>query len=147
VLTLLEAECAKRHFRNALDLGTGSGVLAIAMNMLGVEDVTAIDNDPVAVDSARHNAALNGFDSAIRFSTAPLASMRRRFDLIAANITAPALMELSPKLKRLLAPEGRLILSGILAREVRSVTRCYRPELRCVASRVERGWATLVLTR
>jgi len=147
VLTLLEAECAKRRIRSALDAGTGSGVLAIAMSLLGVEDVVAIDNDPVALDSARHNAALNGIERGIRFSAAPLASMRRRFDLIAANITAPALMELSSKLKQLLAPDGRLILSGILTREVRPVMARYRPELRCVASRIEGGWATLVLGR
>jgi len=147
VLTLLEAECSKRHFHSALDVGTGSGVLAIAMNLLGVEDVVGIDNDPVALDSARHNAALNHLDRGIRFSSAPLGSLRRRFDLIAANITAGTLMELSSKLKQLLAADGRLILSGILAREVRALIGRFRPELRCLASRIERGWATLVLGR
>jgi len=147
VLTMLEAECSKRHFHSALDVGTGSGVLAIAMNLLGVEHVVGIDNDPVALDSARHNAALNRLDRGIRFSSAPLASIRRRFELIAANITAGALIELSSKLKQLLASHGRLILSGVLASEVGPVMARYRPELRCVASRIERGWATLVLGR
>ncbi len=147
VLTLLEAECSKRHFHTALDLGTGSGVLAIAMKLFGVEHVVGIDNDPVALDSARHNAALNRLDREIRFSLAPLASMRRRFEMIAANITAGALVELSSKLKQLLARDGRLILSGVLASEVRPLMARYRPELRCVSSRIERGWATLVLGR
>jgi ribosomal protein L11 methyltransferase len=147
VLTLLEAECARRHFQSALDVGTGSGVLAIAMNLLGVADVVGIDNDPVALASARHNAALNRLDRGIRFSPAPLASLRRRFELIAANITAGALVELSSKLKQLLAPDGRLILSGMLTGEVRPLMARYRPELRCLASRIERGWATLVLGR
>ena len=147
VLESLETECAKRHFRSALDVGTGSGVLAIAMKLLGVDDVIAIDNDPVALDSARHNAALNRLDGRIRFSPASLASIRRRFDLITANINSATLLELSAKLKRILTQDGRLILSGILEHEVRPLMARYRPVLRCVDSRIERGWATMVLAR
>jgi ribosomal protein L11 methyltransferase len=117
------------------------------MKLLGVENVVGIDNDPVALDSARHNSALNHLDRGIRFSPAPLASLRRCFELIAANITAGTLVELSSKLRQLLAADGRLILSGVLASEVRPLMARYRPELRCLVSRIERGWATLVLGR
>ncbi|HTY56006.1 MAG TPA: 50S ribosomal protein L11 methyltransferase, partial [Candidatus Binataceae bacterium] len=65
VLTMLEAECIKRRFHSALDVGTGSGVLAIAMKLLGIEDVIGIDNDAVALESARHNAQLNHLDRGI----------------------------------------------------------------------------------
>ena len=147
MLTLIETECAARQFENALDLGTGSGVLAIAMERLGIEKVMALDNDPVAIESAHHNAKLNALERRIKFATTPLASIRRRFDLIAANITAAVLIEFASTLKRLLAADGRLILSGMLASEVRQITASYRPELRCLKSRIERGWAALVMGR
>lgn len=147
VLALLDAECGRRHFHTALDVGTGSGVLAIAMKLFGVNDVTGIDNDQVAIAGARHNAALNRLAGRIRFSAAPLSAFRRRFDLITANILSSVLIEMSSRLKRLLADDGRLILSGILAREVEPLMAHYRPELRCLTSRIDRGWATLVLGR
>jgi len=147
MLTLIESECAARQFENALDVGTGSGVLAIAMKRLGLGGVTGIDNDPVAIESAHHNAKLNGLERHIAFATTPLASLRRRYDLIAANITAGVLIACTSKLRRLLAADGRLILSGMLASEVQQVKAAYQPELRCVNSRIERGWATLVMGR
>ena len=67
-LIALETECARRHFETALDVGTGSGVLALAMARLGVKRIVALDNDPQALDNARHDAQLNGCAGAIRFS-------------------------------------------------------------------------------
>jgi ribosomal protein L11 methyltransferase len=133
--------------RTALDVGTGSGILAIAMAALRVHDVVAIDVDPIALENAKDNAALNRVAERIRFSAVPLASIRHRFDLIAANILADTLIELAPRLRRMLSPEGRLVLSGILAREVHNVLSCYAPPLKLAARSVNRGWATLVLAR
>jgi ribosomal protein L11 methyltransferase len=130
-----------------LDVGTGSGILAIAMKLLGARDITAIDNDPVALDNARENAELNGVVRDLRISAIPLNSIRRRFDLITANILAPILIAMAPRLKRNLATTGHLILAGILAREAADVLAAYQPELRCVGRRTDRGWTALLMAR
>ncbi len=147
MLVALDSHTARRHFLTGLDVGTGSGVLALAMKLLGIDRVTAIDNDALALENARRNAALNGLTGRVRFSSAALAAFRKPFQLIAANILGPTLIELAPELKALLASDGRLLLSGILDREVSSLMAHYRPECRCVCSRSERGWTTLVLAR
>jgi ribosomal protein L11 methyltransferase len=147
VLRLLDDLCRKRPFMRALDIGTGSGVLAIAMRLLGVGEVTAIDIDPVAVENARENADLNHVSAHVRLSLVPIASLRRHFDLITANILSSTLIEMAPRLLHRLAPEGRLILAGILTREAESVIAAYRPVLRCIDRRTDRGWTALVLAR
>jgi ribosomal protein L11 methyltransferase len=135
-----------------LDAGTGSGVLAIAVALMRARerhapDIIAVDIDPVALENARANARLNGVERAIRFSSVPLTSIRRRFDLITANILSHTLKELAPHLKRILAPGGRLVLGGFLADEADEVLSHYRPPLRCVSRRTHRGWTTIVLAR
>ena len=147
VLRALEQLFAERPFRRALDVGTGSGILAIAMKLLGAQTVSAIDNDPEALENAHENAQLNQLEHELEFSSAALNAMRRRYDLIVANILAPTLIEMAPTLTRLLARDGRLILSGILAREAGEVLRSYRPALRCVSIGRNRGWATMVMRR
>ena len=138
---------ARRPVEAALDVGTGSGILAIAMAKSGIAKVIAIDIDTVALENARENAALNGVDGRIRFSAMPLASVRGRFNLITANILSSILIEMAAQMKRHLAADGRLILGGILAREAKEVLAAYRPQLRRVSSRIDRGWSTLVLGR
>jgi ribosomal protein L11 methyltransferase len=147
VLRHLDELCQKSAFAHALDVGTGSGILAIAMSLLGVPEITAIDIDPVAIDNARENAELNHVVKRLRFSLVPITSLRRHFDLITANILSSTLIEMAPLLLRRLAPEGRLILAGILAREARSVLAAYSPDLRCIDRRTDRGWTALVLAR
>jgi ribosomal protein L11 methyltransferase len=145
-LGTIEKLCAERHFEQALDVGTGSGVLAIAMRLMGAGRVTGIDIDALALDNARENAALNSMRR-IRFTTTPLARLRRRFDLITANILSSTLIGLAGALTRLLARRGRLVLGGILNHEAAAVLRSYRPRLRCLGVRRDRGWSTLVLAR
>jgi ribosomal protein L11 methyltransferase len=147
VLRLIDDLKRKRPFARALDVGTGSGILAIAMSLIGVREITAIDIDPVAIENARENAELNHVSEHLRFSLVPIASLRRHFDLITANILSSTLIEMAPLLLRRVAPEGRLILAGILAREADSVLAAYRPELRCIGRRTDRGWTALVLAR
>jgi ribosomal protein L11 methyltransferase len=145
-LGTIEKLCAERHFEQALDVGTGSGVLAIAMRLMGAGRVTGIDIDALALDNARENAALNSMRR-IRFTTTPLARLRRRFDLITANILSSTLIGLAGALTRLLARRGRLVLGGILNHEAAAVLRSYRPRLRCLGVRRDRGWSTLVLAQ
>lgn len=146
-LIALETECARTTFASALDVGCGSGILAIAMARLGIRRIVALDIDPIALDNARHNANLNSVTNAIRFSHAPLRSLRRPFPLITANILSSTLIAMAPELIRLLTPGGRLILSGILKREAADVMAHYAPPLRHQWSRIDRGWTTLVLAR
>jgi ribosomal protein L11 methyltransferase len=147
VMRTLEELYREREWCRVLDVGTGSGILAIAAKLLGARDVTAIDNDPVALENARENAALNGVARDVRISATPLASIRRHFDLITANILASILIDMAPRLKRNLARDGRLILAGILKREADTVVAAYAPELRCVARRNDRGWTALLMAR
>ena len=97
-----------------LDVGTGSGILSIYGAMLGAERITAIDNDPEAVRWAKKNIDLNELPVEIELSTTPLENVSGTYDVIAANIILNTILELSPLFPNLLAPEGVLILSGIL---------------------------------
>lgn len=138
--------------RSILDVGTGSGVLAIAAALLGrregfEREIVAIDVDPTALENARANARLNGVEKSIRFSAVPLASIHRHFDLIAANILSQTLIELAPHLKQIVAPGGRLVLGGFLADEADEVLSQYRSPLRCLSRGTYRGWTTAVLAR
>jgi ribosomal protein L11 methyltransferase len=146
-LRAIETRMRTRRIRRALDVGCGSGVLAIAMRLLGAESVVAIDTDPHAVDNARENARLSAGARAIRFSSVPLHRIRGRFDLIAANILTPTLIEMLPELARLLAQDGRLVLGGILASEARELTESFRTRLRLIRRSTNRGWTTLVYAR
>ncbi len=146
-LATIERLCATRRFKQALDVGTGSGVLAIAMRLMGVAEVSAIDVDGLALENARANAGLNSLDGKIRFAITPVARLRRRFDLIAANILSSTLIGMAGELTSLLARGGCLVLGGILNREAAAVLGAYRPSLRRLSVRRDRGWSTLVLAR
>jgi ribosomal protein L11 methyltransferase len=100
---------------SVLDLGTGSGILAMAAARLGAGRVRAVDIDPEAVEVARENIAINGLTERIECSTTPLETLDGPFDVILANILAEELVRLAPQLTARLACGGVLILSGILA--------------------------------
>ncbi|HKN13429.1 MAG TPA: 50S ribosomal protein L11 methyltransferase [Candidatus Binatus sp.] len=148
-LRAIESIVAAHAPRSILDAGTGSGVLAIAASLLGKRnaETIAIDIDPTALENARANARLNGVEKSIRFSSVPLASIHRHFDLIVANILSGTLIELAPHLKQIVAPGGRLVLGGFLADEADDVLDHYRPPLRCLSRKTHRGWTTLVMSR
>lgn len=97
-----------------LDLGTGSGILAMAASLLGAGRILALDIDPDAVEVARENLVLNEMSDHIECGTAPLESLTEHFDIILANILAEELVRLAPYLTERLQPGGSLILSGIL---------------------------------
>lgn len=139
----LFTECT--GFKAALDVGTGSGVLAFAIAALGT-GVTAIDVDQQALQNARENAKLNPAQAKIRFSTTPLTKIRGRFDLIAANILSTVLTEQAPQLIGKLKSGGKIVLSGIMASEVCDLLSAYR-RLRLIAINRSRGWATIVMTK
>jgi ribosomal protein L11 methyltransferase len=142
-----------RRVRNALDLGTGSGVLAIAAYQLAKIPVVATDIDPVAVRVARDNARINGVAGGIHFATAPGFHHRvfrehGPFDLIIANILARPLMKLAPELVQHLSAGGTVILSGILSAQRWKVIAAYNGAgLRHIRTTWMNGWVTIELRK
>jgi ribosomal protein L11 methyltransferase len=142
-----------RRPRNALDLGTGSAVLAIAIARLAPIGVLATDIDPVATRVAAENARLNGVGGRIEAVTAtgfhhPAFARRGPFDLVVANILARPLMQLAPAMRGHVAPGGSVVLSGILAGQRRAVIAAYVGQhFRHVSTLWREGWVTLLLTR
>jgi ribosomal protein L11 methylase PrmA len=100
------------HGRRVLDVGTGSGVLAIAAAKLGATRVTAIDNDPDAIENARENIRANGVDAQIDLRVADLEELEIAADVLLANLTASALTTHAAALQSCLERSGIAILSG-----------------------------------
>lgn len=152
-LEVIEKVVRSRKVRNALDLGTGSGVLAIAVRKLLPIPVLATDIDPIAVRVARDNARRNQVVDAIDFRTAPgfhSTAFRHYgpFDLIIANILARPLIKMAPQLVTHLAPNGSVILSGILASQRWKVIAAYSGEgLSHVRTIWRNGWVTIHFTQ
>ena len=111
-----------------LDVGCGSGVLALVAARLGAAEAVGIDIEPAAVSAARANARRNGLDGVASFSTALVGSSElETFDVVVANITADVLMPLAGDIAARVAPDGRLAVSGISAAQTSSVAAAYRP--------------------
>jgi len=98
-----------------LDLGTGSGILAMGCALFGARNVLAIDNDPDAVETAKGNIIRNRLEETVTVSGQDVASIEPGLDLLVANITHDTLAELAKPLTGLLVPKGYLVLSGILS--------------------------------
>jgi ribosomal protein L11 methyltransferase len=98
----------------ALDVGTGTGILAMAAALLGAAPVDAIDNDPDAVHAAAENVRRNDLQEIVEVSGRDLQEFAGPFELVIANIIHDTLVELAPVLRRLTAPGGSLLLAGIL---------------------------------
>ena len=141
----------RRRFARALDLGTGSGVLAIALAKSLPVAVLATDIDPVAVEVARFNARKNGCFSRIALQTVAgfesrIFAERGPFDLIVANILARPLMAMAPAIRRNLADGGEVILSGILSKQRRRVLAAFATQRLYHRRTLWRdGWVTLLL--
>lgn len=152
-LSVLDRLMRARRFENPLDLGAGSGVLAIAMAKTLRRPVLATDIDPLAVRVARENAKLNGVGNLVRCVTAAgvdHAAIRERapYDLVVANILAEPLCRIAPRLVPLVDRGGTLVLSGLLASQRERVVAAYRMQgMRLNAARVFDGWSVLVLMR
>jgi ribosomal protein L11 methyltransferase len=96
-----------------LDVGCGSGILAIAAGKLGARDLLGVDTDPIAVESTLANARLNGLTRRIRVRQGSVPTGEPPFDLVLANLIASLLVQLAPDLRAQLAPGGRILASGI----------------------------------
>lgn len=141
--------------RAVLDLGTGSGVLAIAVAKAFAQRArtVAADIDPIAVAVARENCRKNGVAQSVSLFVGnglkpSCAYARAPFDIVIANILAKPLMKLTPRLRILTKPGGILILSGLLSEQAREIAGRYRATGFCLIQRRDlEGWATLTLRR
>lgn len=148
-LVLLERALGAAPARRVLDVGTGSGILAIAAARLGAAEVVGLDLDPEAVTAARANAARNGVADRVRVELAAAEEWHGApADLVLANLLGEALVRLSPVLDHLAAPRGRLVAGGLLSAEVPAVRAALGRAGFALRGRVDReGWASLLLAR
>ena len=121
----LEEELESEAFASVLDVGTGSGILAILAAKRGAVRVLALDIDEEALANARENCVHNQVCDLVMLESRPLTQIQEEFNLIVANIIAPVLLQLAPQFPRLLKPGGRLILSGILVDQIPELIKTY----------------------
>lgn len=152
LLALVQEKRVRPTVRRILDMGCGTAILAIAAARLWRDaDITACDNDAVAVRVAKENIAANRVRArAFRSEGYRHAHVRQHgpYDLIVANILARPLMKMAKSAARHLAPGGTLILSGLLARQEAMVLGAHRVQGLHLHARLRRGrWLALVLKR
>ncbi|ADZ69788.1 50S ribosomal protein L11 methyltransferase [Polymorphum gilvum] len=144
---------ARRRYANILDLGTGTGVLAIAAAKLARQRVFATDIDPVATRTARENARLNGVSTLVRTFTVPGVDHRLfaelgPFDLVIANILARPLMQMAKAIARRMTPQATLVLSGLRVEDGPRIVFAYGTQgFRLVRRWEKDGWLTLTLVK
>jgi len=131
---------------HVLDVGTGSGILAIGSALLGAARVVAIDVDPLAESATRQNAAENGVSPIIEVSTTPVEQIAEPFPLVLANIEARVLVPLAAALAERVAAGGKLFLSGLLADDVEPVRAVY-PAFDVLATPAAGEWRALLLQK
>jgi ribosomal protein L11 methyltransferase len=153
-LEALDALARRPPLRRVLDLGCGSGVLAIAAARVApTARVIATDNDPVAVATAKENARLNRAGRRVRVLTAtglshPALRATPPFDLVLANILPGPLVELAPALRNVVRSGGVAVLSGLLDHQAREVGATYRAAGFDLVRRLQRaGWTALLVVR
>jgi ribosomal protein L11 methyltransferase len=152
--TKLSLEALEKHVRpgsRVLDLGTGSGILAIAAAKLGADAVLGLDIDPVAVESAKANLLRNDVGDVVSVDVGSIRDCpaRASFDLIVANILTPILLQLLEQgLDDLVPSGGKLILSGILDHQAEDVKRAYQShELKVIQELACQDWRALIFNR
>jgi ribosomal protein L11 methyltransferase len=151
-LIALDRLARREHPRRVLDIGTGTGILAIAAARALNADVVASDMDPIAVAVAADNARTNSVQSRVNVieadGLAHPALRRAKADLLFANILLRPLLDLAPAFSRALSPGGICVLSGLLAPQARQVEARYRDlGIRLESRILLDGWATLLLRR
>jgi ribosomal protein L11 methyltransferase len=145
-MCLVALEELTRPEATVLDLGTGSGILAIAAARLGAGRVLAVDNDPIAVKTARGNVVTNGVQEAVSVVCGSLADVPGRYHLVVVNILAKVNVEMMQEgLANRVRPGGRLITAGIIAdQEPEVVAALEQKRLALVERRQTGDWVCLV---
>ena len=144
VLALRALRAVLRPGASVLDVGCGSGVLAVAACVLGAGSARGIDVSPAAAAVAGANAGANGVADRATFDTTPLAVVDEGYDVVVANILAPTLTALADDLRRVTAADGVLIVSGLLEAHHEHVLAALAP-LQPMARRTRDGWIAITL--
>jgi ribosomal protein L11 methyltransferase len=146
-LSMIEKIARVTSKRRFLDIGTGTGILAIGASRLGFEQVTAVDIDPLAVDAARRNAVANGLTN-IEVLEGTIQAVSARFDVITANLLVEILTGIAPELSDRLEPGGRAILSGLLIGQEEDVIRAMASSGLTFQEKIIDGkWVSLVMAK
>lgn len=135
--------------KQALDVGTGTGILAIAAAGLGVEKVVGVDIDPVACHEASRNVRLNKLGHRVRITSAPLEKLfDHQFDLVTMNLRPPTILKLCTNLMALSSPAAVWILSGFRKQEQNRVRRQLPKEMsKLLWQKDQNGWAAFAVER
>jgi len=129
-----------------LDVGTGSGVLALAALLMGVPRALGLDIDAEALRAAAENARLNGLERRLQLTLGGPDAVTGTWPLVVANLLAAPLIELAPVLVRRVGHRGRLVLSGIPCSVEKDIDRAYRRlGMQHVLGQSRAGWSALVL--
>lgn len=137
----LSKKLSKKH--RFLDMGTGTGILAIAASKLGFDYVVGIDIDPLAIDAAKRNAALNELNN-VEIQCSGLNYIEQSFDFIAANLLANTLIELASQIAAHLDNQGIIVFSGIIEGQEDDVIKAYERHNLEFSEKITDGrWVTL----
>jgi ribosomal protein L11 methyltransferase len=146
VLKLLERYANGR--RAMLDVGTGTGVLAIAAVKLGIDNATAIDNDPWSIDNATENVLANGLTQSVIITNKSIQDLDASYDLIAANLTLHTIVDLLPEMARRMRPDCILLLSGLLQSDEGALALALpKHNLKAIETASENEWIAVVANR
>ena len=131
----------------ALDIGTGSGVLAIVAVALGAGEAVGIDIDPCAISEAKENVKINNLENRIEIYDRNVENIDQRFSLITANLRHPTLKRLCPVMAERLAEDGPVVVSGVKTHEVSDLLNVFaRHNFRCTWEATEKDWVGLVFS-
>ena len=146
-MCLRALDAASLETTRIVDYGCGSGILGIAAALLGAQQVLGVDNDPQAITASKGNAVRNGVPASQFFTSLPdamaLKSWRGSADWVVANILAGPIVELAPSLTALMAPQGRLLLAGLLEEQAEQIIEAYAQDVALAIVDQEEEWVLL----
>ena len=150
--TRLVVQAIQRHAgevqgKLVIDVGCGSGILALAALALGAARAIAVDNDPDVIDVTLENAARNGLSARIDASTTDVAALTATAPLVLANIEAHVLIPMAPALMKRVDPGGLLFLSGVLVPQTASVQAAYVEHMDVLETPVLGEWTLIALRK
>lgn len=146
VARAIRAHATEVQGKLVIDVGCGSGILALAAIALGASKAIAIDNDPEAIDVTRENAERNALSDRVDASTTDVAALDAQAPLVLANIEARILIPMAKDLERRVAPGGLLLLSGILVPQKDDVRAAY-PDMELLDAPSLGEWVLLALRK
>jgi len=133
---------------SVLDIGTGSGILAIAALMFGIDKAVGTDFDPCAINEAKENGKINGLVDRFEVIDNSLEDFDNKFTIITANLRFPTLMTIYNRIAKMTESDGVVVLSGIKSNEAISVVDLYTEKyFECKWKKYEKDWAGIVLFR